>query len=138
MPGNVANASPSGVMPAALCTAFVESRDYAALQNQYHDGTVERSLLAETSRRTFKLAQKLNASMLATLKSFWDGQNGGLTPFFFYNPFDVTSGAQIGSNYDSTGNNTVGRVTVVFRGNWNQSTGLARTDVPQIELVEVV
>jgi hypothetical protein len=137
MPGNVSIAAPSGVMPAALCTAFVESREYAALQNQYHDGTLERGLLAQTSRRTFKLSQKLSASALAALKSFWDGHNGGLSPFLYYNPFDVTPGQQIGSNYDSTGNSTVGRVTVVFRGNWSQSTGLARMDVPQIELVEV-
>lgn len=136
MPGNVVNALPSGVMPASLCTAFEESREYAGLQNQHHDGTTEQSLLAQTSRRTFKLSKRLSASLLTALKSFWDGQNGGLTPFLFYNPFDVTPGQQIGSNYDPAGNSTVGRVTVVFRGNWSQSTGLARTDVPQIELVE--
>jgi hypothetical protein len=32
-----------------------------------------------------------------------------MTPFAFYDPFDVASGQQIGSNYDSTGNNTQGR-----------------------------
>lgn len=124
-------------MPASLCTAFVESREYPALRNQYHDGTLERSLLAQTSRRTFKLSKRLSASMLVALKSFWDAQKGGLTPFLFYNPFDVTSGQPIGSNWDPAGYSTVGRVTVVFRGNWSQSTGLSRTDVPQIELVEV-
>ena len=135
--GNVANAVPSGVMPASLCTAFTEMREYAALQNEYHDGTLERGLLAQTSRRTFKLTKRLSATDLATLKSFWDQKDGGMVPFFFYNPFDVASGQQIGSNWDSTGNSTQGRVTVVFRGNWSQSTGLARTDIPQIELAEV-
>jgi hypothetical protein len=126
-----------GVMPASLCTAFVEVREYAALENQYHDGTLERSLLVETSRRTFKVAKRLDATTLAALKTFWDAQNGGLAAFLFYNPFDVASGQPIGSNYDPEGNSTVGRVTVVFRGNWGESTGLARTDVPQLELVEV-
>ena len=143
--GSVANAVPSGVLPQSLCVAFTEVREFAALQNEYHDGTLERGQLAQTSRRTFKLSQKLSAvrpsplvlSPLELLQAFWEAQNGGLTPFFFYSPSDVTSGQPIGSNYDPTGNNTVGRITVVFRGNWSQSTGMARTDVPQIELIEV-
>jgi hypothetical protein len=73
---------------------------------------------------------------LPALYSFWVSQNAGLTPFAFYNPFDVASG-QIGSNYDPTGNNTQGRVTVVFRGNWAQATDVARTNVQGLELVEV-
>ena len=55
----------------------------------------------------------------------------------FYNPFDVTSSQQIGSNYDPTGNNTQGRVTVVFRGNWAQASDIARSNVAGLELVEV-
>ena len=50
---------------------------------------------------------------------------------------DVASGQQIGSNYDPTGNNTQGRVTVVFRGNWAQVTDVARTNMQGLELVEV-
>jgi hypothetical protein len=75
--------------------------------------------------------------MLSTLYSFWVSQKGGLTPFAFYNPFDVASGQQIGSNYDPTGNSTQGRVTVVFRGPWAQAMDLARTNVQGLELVEV-
>ena len=129
MPGSIQNAAPSGVMPYGLCTAFSESREYVQLQAQYHDGTIERSQLAQTSRRTFKLAQRLTATRVAALKAFWDGQQGGVVPFLFYN---LAEGA-----YDPTGNSTQGRYTVVFRGNWSQSTGLLRTDVPQIELIEV-
>jgi len=137
MPGNLQPAAPNGVMPLSLCTAFTELREYAQLQNQYHDGTIQRSQLAQTSRRTFQLSKRLSASTLATLYNFWVSQNGGLTPFAFYNPFDVLAGQQIGSNYDPTGNNTQGRVTVAFRGNWAQSTDLCRTNVQGLELVEV-
>lgn len=129
MPGNVQNAVPSGVMPYALCTAFAESREYLQLQAQYHDGATERSQLAQTSRKTFRPAQRLTAAFVAALKAFWDAHQGGVVPFLFYN---LAEGA-----YDATGNSTQGRYTVVFRGNWSQSTGLARTDVPQIELIEV-
>ena len=76
--------------------------------------------------------------MLSALYNFWVLQNGGLTPFAFYNPFDVASGQQIGSNFDAAGNNTLGRMTVVFRGNWAQVTDIARTDAQGLELVEVV
>jgi hypothetical protein len=129
MPGNIQNAVPSGVMPYALCTAFSESREYAQLQAQYHDGTVQRSQLAASSRRTFKVSQRLNAAKAAALKTFWDGQQGGVVPFVFYNLIEGT--------YDPTGNSVTGRYTVVFRSNWQQTTGLARTDVQNFELVEV-
>jgi hypothetical protein len=137
MPGNLQPAAPNGVMPLSLCTAFTELREYEQLQNQYHDGTVQRSQLAQTSRRTFRLSKRLSASALLALYNFWVSQNGGLTPFAFYNPFDVAAGQQIGSNYDPTGNNTQGRVTVVFRSNWAQATDLARSNVQALELVEV-
>jgi hypothetical protein len=52
----------------------------------------------------------------------------GAGPCFFYNLAEGT--------HDATGNSTQGRYTVVFRGNWSQSAGMARTDVPQIELAE--
>jgi hypothetical protein len=129
MPGNIQNAAPSGVMPYALCTAFSESREYALLQAQYHDGTAERSQLTASSRRTFQLSQRLNATKAAALKAFWDGQQGGVVPFVFYNLIEGT--------YDPIGNSTQGRYTVVFRCNWSQTTSLARTDVQNLELIEV-
>jgi hypothetical protein len=129
MPGNIQNAVPSGVMPYALCTAFSESREVLQLQTHFHDGTTHRSQLAQTSRKSFKLAQRLTAARLVAFKAFWDGQQGGVIPFLFYNLAEGT--------YDPSGNSTQGRYTVVFRGNWSQTTGLLRTDVPQIELVEV-
>ena len=124
-------------MPASLCTAFTELREYAQLQNQYRDGTIQRSQFAQTSRRTFRLSKRLSASVLSALYNFWVSQKGGLTPFAFYNPFEVTSGQQIGSNYDPTGNSTQGRVTVVVRSPWAQATDLARSNVQGLELVEV-
>jgi hypothetical protein len=54
-------------MPASLCTAFTELREHAQLQNQYHDGTVQRSQLAQTSRRTFRLGKRLSASLLSAV-----------------------------------------------------------------------
>ncbi len=116
-------------MPYSLCMAFSESREYAQIQSHYHDGTTERSQIAQSSRRTFRMAKRLTAALAIVLKTFWDGQQGGLSPFFFYN---VVEG-----DYDATGNSTRGRYTVVFRGGWSQTTAMLRTDVPQLELIEV-
>lgn len=129
MPGNILNGVAIRVMPYALCAAFSESREYVQIEARYHDGTAERSQLAQTSRRTFKLAQRLTAAAIATLKAFWDTHHGGVIPFLFYNLAEGT--------YDATGNSTQGRYTVVFRGNWSQMTSISRTDIPQIELAEV-
>ena len=137
MPGNLTQSEPNGVMPASLCTAFTQLREFVQLQNQFHDGTIQRSQLGQTSRRTYRLAKRLDPSSLSALYSFWIAQMGGLTAFCFYDPFDVPAGAPIGSNYDPAGNNLQGRVTVVFRGYWVQATDIARTNVSQIELVEV-
>ena len=137
MPGNLVAPSPNGVMPATLCTAFTEQREYVQLQNQYHDGTVQRAQLAQTSRRAFRMAKRLSVAALSAIYDFWVSQNAGLCPFTFYDPFDVADGEQIGSNYDATGVNAQGRLTVVFRGNWAQATDIARTNVQGLELAEV-
>jgi hypothetical protein len=137
MPGNILAAVPNGVMPFTLCTAFSEAREYAQLQNQYRDGTIQRAQLAQTSRRIFRPNMRLDAALLSTLYTFLTSQNFGMTPFLFYNPFDVLAGQQVGSNFDATGNNTQGRVTVVLRGNWAQATDVCRSNVQGLQLVEV-
>jgi len=124
-------------MPASLCTAFTELRECVQLQNQYHDGTIQRSQLAQTWRRTFRLSKRLSASALLALYNFWVSQSGGSTPFAFYNPFDGGPVSRSAANYDPTGNNTLGRVTVVFRGNWAHATDIARSNVQGLELVDV-
>src|ERR1700677_1526549 len=79
MPGNLAAAAPSGVMPQNLCTAFAESRIYPLLSNTYHDGTPQQSLITDTvnpaaSIRTWKLSQKLAGSVAIALRTFFEGQ----------------------------------------------------------------
>ena len=127
MPGNVQSASPSGVLPYGLCVAFLEAREFAQLQATYHDGATHRAQLAETSRRTFKLSRRLTAAAVATLLAFWAAHQG--VPFYFYNFAE--------GPYAGTGVATLGRHTVVFRSNWSQATSTLRTDVQQLELVEV-
>lgn len=133
MPGNVSSAAPASVLPQLLCTAFQQTREIAMQANDYRNGESQRGLQVASSRRKWTLAVRLSASALATLRSFYLARRGGTEAFYYYDPFAVVP---IGSNYDPTGASPTGRVTVRFDGPWQQSMGIARTDV-QIQLVEV-
>ena len=71
-------------------------------------------------------------SALHTLQNFFEARNGATEPFYSYDPSD----ADPECSYDPTGVATVGRYTVRFNGDWQQSPGLRRSDVG-IELIEV-
>jgi hypothetical protein len=127
--GSVANAAPVAVMPFGLCTAFSESLEVAMLGVEYRDGTLERQRLADTSRRTFKLTQKLTGAAATALKTFWDARRGSLEPFYFYHLKEGT--------YDASGALTVGRYTVRFASDWSESWGMARAEL-SCSLIELV
>jgi hypothetical protein len=136
MPGSVAAVSPSGVLPQSLCTAFTEVRSGEPLRiSGYHDGSSQRSTQATTSRKRFRLTEKLPVSAVATLKSFYDSKRMS-GAFYYYNPQEPAIGQPVGSNYDGSGASLTGRYAVVFRTPWSQSCGLARTQVA-FEIEEV-
>jgi hypothetical protein len=107
----------------------------------YHDGSSERSLIVDGVNpprpiRSYKLSQRLAPDALGTLKTFWEAHVGGV-PFYFYDPCDVLPGYQVGSNYDSTGAATQGRVACIFTNTeWTEVVGIAKTDT-SLELREV-
>jgi hypothetical protein len=139
------------VFPQSLSTAYSESQSFPVLTNQYHDGTVQISLIQDGANlprpaRVWKLSKKLTAAQLATLQSFYYAMQGGSGPpaytggaapaarFYFY---DVFAATPVGSNYDPTGANTTGRVVVFFRGQFSYTGQLQRVEVSDIALVEV-
>lgn len=141
MPGNLAAAtvSPLAVLPWNLCTLFRENRIFPGLDNRYHDGSVQQSLITDTvnpaaSIRSWQIATKLSGATALALRGFFEGQDGGFLPFYFYNPFEAAG--VIGSNWDATGVSTQGRHTCVFRGNWAETIGLPRTTSP-LEIAEI-
>lgn len=145
MPYNLAAAvvTAGTVFPQTLSTSFVEAYSYPVLFTSYNDGTYERSLIQDgvnppRALRTWAMAKRLTTAQLSTLLDFWENHAvGGLNPFYFYDPFGVLPGHHPGSNYDPTGNNTQGRVTCFFRGDWAQRTDLGRHTVPGLTLIEV-
>ena len=145
MPYNLtpATVTPGTVLPQSLSTSFVETHIYPLLSIAYNDGTIERSLIQDgvnppQALRTWVQAKRLTTAQLTALLNFWETQTlGGLNPFYFYDPFGVLPGQQIGSNFDPTGDNTQGRAVCFFRGGWGQRTELGRHVVPSLTLVEV-
>ena len=145
MPYNLAQATVAAgtVFPQSLSASFVDTHQYPLLSTAYNDGTFERSLMQDfvnppRALRTWTLSQRLTETQLATLLNFWEQDTqGGLYPFYFYDPFDVLDGQQIGSNYDPAGDNTLGRAICFFRGDWSQQLLLGRHAVPSLLLVEV-
>jgi hypothetical protein len=50
MPDSVQNAAPA-VLPQSLSRAFVHTREYPVIDNEYRNGESQRSVLAMTSRK---------------------------------------------------------------------------------------
>lgn len=134
MPGSVNNAVAVGVLPQALCTAFTERRDWASRVNEYHDGSRQSTAQVSTPRRSWGLRQRLIATVLETLYTFYLAHQHAA--FYFYNPKEPATGQAVGSNYDATGVSTQGRYLVRFAGDWAQTTYIPRADCT-LELIEV-
>ena len=132
MPGNVQNAVPATVLPLSLCRSFVHERAYPLIENEYKNGESQRSVLATNSRKRWRLAKRLTAAALQTLRAFYDARNGSTEALYFYDPFETSPKF----SYDPTGQATTGRYTVRFNGDWQQASGPGRSDV-QIELLEL-
>jgi hypothetical protein len=126
MPGSVANATPTTVMPDSLSTAFSEQRAFPIRLNEYRGGEAQRVVLAATSRRTFSQTKRLAPTYLLTLRTFRDTVRHGA--FYFYHSKEGV--------YDATGVLTAGRYTVRFEGNWSQTSYIPRTET-QVTLVEL-
>ena len=132
MPGSVHNAAPAMVLPLSLCRAFVHTREYPVIDNEYRNGESQRSAQAANSRKRWRLAKRLTPAQLEALRDFYDARKGPTEPFYFYDPYETNPKF----SDDPTGQAVTGRYTVRFDGEWSQSVGPARTDV-EIALAEL-
>jgi len=132
MPGSVANAVPSTVLPWSLSRAFVRSQEYPVIANDYAGGESQRSVAASNSRKRWRLAKRLAPAQLQALRDFYDARKGAQEPFYFYDPWETNPKF----SYDPTGQATQGRYTVRFEGAWEQSAGIGLIEV-SLELIEL-
>ena len=132
MPGSVDNAVPVTVLPLSLCRAFAHSREYPVAVNEFMDGGAQRGLLANASRKRWRLAKRLSPAKMAELRAFYEARKGAHDAFYFYDPYETNPRFSC----DPTGAAVQGRYTVRFEGGWSQAMGLGRGDV-EIQLIEV-
>jgi hypothetical protein len=121
MPSNVAAAAPSDVLPQILATAFSEEIRFEALVNNYPDGSSDRNPLTINSRKFFKQTSALTLAQWDALRTFYFGHI--CAPFYFYYGRETVPLYSI----DPTGQDTIGRYTVVFDGGYSDSIGLGRS-----------
>lgn len=129
MPGSVANAVATTVLPWNTARGFVREREWLLDENEYvGDGGSQRRDRVATSRKSWRLTQRLTATALAELRTFWEARNGELEAFLFY---DVMERRQEGLTplYDETGVATgAGKYAVRFaEGVWEQDVELGRS-----------
>jgi len=131
MPGSVQNAAPATVLPKFLCSQFEMSREWAVYENEYLNGERQTTALTTTPRRSWSLVARVSASDLTALRAFLYSRRW-IEPFYFYDGTETSPKW----SHDPTGVVTTGRYTVVARGRWVQSKGIARGSA-EVQLVEV-
>lgn len=119
-------------MPASLCKAFRHAREFPVPDNEYPDGASQRSKLGNTSRKFWEISKRLNPTLLAELRDFYDARKGAHEPFYFYDPWETSPLF----GHDPTGATVQGRYIVRFDGGWGQETEFRRSDMT-IRLVEL-
>jgi hypothetical protein len=123
MPGNLTPANPTDVMPAKLSRAFhLELRMETDL-NMYPDGSSDRNPLAQNDRHYFTLQQTLLPDEWQAMRTFFYQHQG--VPFYFYNLRETVPPW----SWDSTGQDPIGRYTVVFDGQWSETYGHERGQI---------
>jgi hypothetical protein len=132
MPSNLVITQPDAVMPQGLMSAFREQIERPALVDDgYALGESTRFAMTTLSRRTFRLARRLNQADTTALYNFLAARKA--RPFWFYN---LRETQPVGS-WDPTGANPVGRYAVVWQGPLTQSTDLGLRGTSEFELREV-
>jgi hypothetical protein len=121
MPGNVIHTDPVDVLPLGLYSAFGEDLRLEALVNDYQDGNSQRAALALNARSYFRLARPLTQAQWQTLRDFYFAHVG--QKFYFYAPRETVPPW----GGDPTGDDPVGRYTVVFDGPWSEELRLGRS-----------
>lgn len=132
MPGSVANAAPTTVLPFTLSRAYSHSREYFVEENNYRNGESQRRCPVASSRKRWRFTKRLIPADLQALRTFYDARKGGQEPFYFYDMYDTSPKFQ----YDSLGIATTGRYTVRFEGAFEQVVEIGRCNC-SIELVEL-
>lgn len=136
MPGSVANAAPSTVLPFFDGMRILRQRQWLTRINEYRDGRGQRLSDFATSRKAMSVTMRLTGANMDTLFAFYAARNGPHEPFIVY---DMIERGEEGLTplYDPTGVATgAGKYTVIFVGPWSQAVQVARgmVTIPVLEV----
>lgn len=116
MPGSVPAAVVADLFPAGIYyTSFAESREWAVQQNDYRGMEHQATAQVATSRKSWRVACRLTAAQVATLRTFYGDH---LTAPFYFTPIGETQRA------------------VQFAGPWSQSAQMGMLEV-SLDLQEI-
>jgi hypothetical protein len=132
MPGLVASAAATEVMPATVSVAFERRQEFPLRSNTYVDGVFQASVQGTVSRKRWSLSKRLGYTALQILRTFYDARRGKTEAFFFYDPYETSPKFTA----DPTGVATTGRYKARFDMDWAQVTNAVRSDV-DVTLIEV-
>jgi len=128
MPGNVAAAVATAVMPSSLCSVFREARTWPVRESGgYTDGHYQAEVQAESSRKAWEIGKLLTFAQWLALGTFFETRNGAQKPFFWYPNI---------ADYDPTGSYTTGRYLVRFDGALSRTYRLGRQEAG-LRLIEI-
>mgnify|MGYP000308328220 FL=1 len=133
MPGSVAAASASAVLPLFISVSFEHARQWGVEDNTYVCGDSQCRTLTTTSRKTWRLTKRLTPDQWDDLLAFWIARNGTLDPFYFYDGTETTPRW----TWDATGVSTTGRYTVRFGNTRMVGTLSIPRSETEIELIEI-
>ncbi len=118
MPGNVKtiDVSTLDTFPGVLYTAYAVNHQRHVIGSQYPDGTVQVASDVDTAQKTWRIAMKLTATQLSTVREFYYAHLA--KPFLFQ---DLHTGQ---------------RFKAVFTSPWQETSALGRSPV-SLELHEI-
>lgn len=131
MPDNIVGANPVDVFPQIFASSFTEEIRLEEITNTYQDGSSERQALAINPRHYFHITEPVTLAAWQGLWAFYKAHKA--VPFYMYNPRETVPPF----TYDPTGQDEVGRYTVVFDSSWSETTSMGRSHVG-LSLREVI
>jgi len=133
MPGSVAAASASAVLPLFISVSFEHARQWGVEDNTYVCGDSQRRTLTTTSRKTWRLTKRLTPDQWDDLLAFWIARNGTLDPFFLYGGTETHPRW----DWDRTGVSDTGPQTRrLGKSRMGGAPGIPRPEA-EIELIEI-
>lgn len=128
MPGNVASAVATAVMPSSLCSVFREARAWPVRESGgYADGRYQAEVEAGASRKAWEIGKLLTFAQWLGLSAFHESMNGAQRSFYWYPNI---------ADYDPTGSYTTGRHLVRFDGALSRTYRLGRLEA-SLRLIEI-